>query len=311
MHTLEEAWTAISKVKNDYNRNKLIEIYHLAAEFIPKFQNAHVSVLLTPGFAQAYLPLLRKIIAQTAGKKFIVSYTANPWIGLTRSVSWYIWLPTRVGSRAAMTILKSYVVELELQANGPITISIGIQTDPETEILDQSKDQATSLLVPITAALNKNVSVNDTIMTSGIGCGNDGFSSSDGEMEEAIQARAHANLSLSLSATNGTPSPPQLNSTAPPCTPSTAPKTNIQRRPRKLTKGSRQGSFRDSGLNLTASGAWEEDRDRAEKVEPDSDIDFENELVAIELSQMELSNHDAELDQSWEEIPEDEIPDLE
>ena len=105
---MESAWTEITKVKSTYNQQKLIELYQMAAPFIEKYQEADVKVLSTKEFAIDYLPILRMILKQSAGKKFLLSFVANPWCGITRSICWLIWLPTKVGSHAAMTVLRSY-----------------------------------------------------------------------------------------------------------------------------------------------------------------------------------------------------------
>ena len=134
-YTLESAWDEISKVKAKYNQDKLIELYNLVSPFITKYQDADVKTLSTPEFAVDYLPILRLIVKQSAGKKMLLSFVANPYVGITKSICWMVWLPTRIGSQAAMTILKSYIEELEIQARDQNKKDVSTQTDDENEIL--------------------------------------------------------------------------------------------------------------------------------------------------------------------------------
>ena len=293
-YTVESAWTEISKVKSTYNQQKLIELYHMAVPFIEKYDNSPVTVLSTREFAVDYLPILRLILKQSAGKKFLLSFIANPWTGITRSLSWMIWLPTKVGSHAAMTVLRSYEAELELQARGPIMNHIATQTDfddPKLLVPDQSKSVDHSSipdLVPImdqSDSKTKSITLDDTAATSGVACNTDNFSSSDGETDE-IMAQF-----LEQSLNQETPDKPVLNSTIPMMTPS-ATKARRPSGPRKLTKGSRRQSLKDSGVNLTSMGAWEDSRKaRTVNMEPAENIlvDHEDEIEEIDLTELEIS----------------------
>ena len=303
-YTLESAWEEISKVKSKYNQQKLIELYHMSVPFIQKYQDVSVSVLSTPEFAIDYLPILRLILKQSAGKKFMLNFCSNPWVGITKSVCWYIWLPTKVGSQAAMTVLRSYMDELELQALGQLKADKASQTDqvlvsneiPLQPILVQNDqaatnvDQSVELLVPIIPDSKTTADVdndqNDTAATSGVGCNttNDGFSDSDGSTDEIM-----AEFLEQSRIQTDTPCQPMLNSTVPLKTP----KTSGQRRlsaPRKLTKGSRRQSLKDSGVNLTSTGAWEDSRKVQIPEDPADVLVTAEEIEEIELTELEISN---------------------
>ena len=290
-YTVESAWTEISKVKSTYNQQKLIELYHMAVPFIEKYDNAAVTVLSTREFAVDYLPILRLILKQSAGKKFLLSFIANPWTGITRSLSWMIWLPTKVGSHAAMTVLRSYETELELQARGPTINHIATQTDfddPKLLVPDQSKSVDHSSIPDLVPNMDQSNSkqttsqLDDTAATSGIGCNTDNFSSSDGETDE-IMAQF-----LEKSLKQETPDKPVLNSTIPMMTPSTA-SARRPSGPRKLTKGSRRQSLKDSGVNLTSVGAWEDSRKaRTVDMQPAENI-LAEEIEEIDLTELEIS----------------------
>ena len=357
-YTLESAWEEISKVKNKYNQQKLIELYQLASPFVTKYQDADVAVLCTPGFACDFLPILRLIVQQSAGKKFLLSYVANPYIGITKSISWIIWLPTRIGSQAAMSILKNYIVDLEIQARGQNQVHVATQTDdinrhqllvPSNTVevvdepvdIDETADENEPVLVPksdvnvlvpnlikpdLVPKDQNNDQNNDSAMTSGIGCGGDTeWSSSDGEINDIM-----ANCINNSKVADDTPSQPQLNSTMPASTtaattPVTTPRTGNRRSegPRRLTKGSRRNSLRDSGINLASAGSWEDSRravqtnDDAEKCILQQSMD---EIKEIDMTDLEISQF--ENGEAFENIEADEnddnssdsfveIPDLE
>ena len=321
-YTLESAWEEISKVKSKYNQQKLIELYHMSVPFIQKYQDVSVSVLSTPEFAIDYLPILRLILKQSAGKKFMLNYCSNPWVGITKSICWYIWLPTKVGSQAAMTVLRSYMDELELQALGKADKNT--QTDPvlapenasAQPLLVQSPVENVAvksgeLLVPIipdskTAADAEN-DQNDTAATSGVGCNttNDGFSDSDGSTDEIM-----AEFLEQSRIQTDTPCQPMLNSTIPAQTPKRTEPRKLSG-PRKLTKGSRRKSLKDSGVNLTSTGAWEDSR-KVQVIEDPADILVsKEEIEEIDLTELEISNFENgdddvfnESDESFVEIPE-------
>ena len=325
-YTLESAWEEISKVKSKYNQQKLIELYQMSEPFIRKYQDVDVSVLSTPEFAVDYLPILKLILKQSAGKKFMLNFCSNPWVGITKSLCWYIWMPTKVGSQAAMTVLRSYVDELELQARGQIQADKQTQTDDDfvlvndhsSKLLVQNEceiDQASEskkLLVPIISSPpenGQNETSNDTAMTSGVGCNttNDGFSDSDGSTDEIM-----AEFLEKSRIQNDTPSQPMLNSTFPTKTPI----SNRQKRmsgPRKLTKGSRRHSLKDSGVNLTSTGAWEDSRKTQVQETPEDILVLHDEIEEIELTELEISNFENGEDDVFNDSGESfvEIPELE
>ena len=362
--SLESAWGEIANVKSPYNQQKLIEIYRKAAPFITKYQGADIKTLTTKEFAIDYLPLLKLIVKQSAGKKLLVSYTANPWIGVTKSVNWFMWLPTKVGSQAAMMILKSYVEELEQQAAGkhqdastqtddlsseslpdlvPVPTDV-IQDDetkndvindemtnngqilvPEPEIPSVSIPEPDAVTVPVddpvpvdavidsvlvsqpnesdSAVIDQSNLVstdnNVTNTTSGVGCGPENeWTSSDGEIEEVMAQFVHR-----PKIADETPHKPQLNSTLPTVTPSQD-TTRRPSGPRKLTKGSRRPSLKDSGVNLTTCGAWEDSRKVAEPAIPEPapaiihesiDETKEIDLTDVEIIDFENGNFEDEI----------------
>ena len=327
----EEVWSVIQRVKNDYNRQKLTEIWSLCQDFVPKYTGCSIDNLQSTEFMQDYLPLLKKMKSQSAGKKLLLSFCGNPYIGITKSTVWMYWMPTKVGSKAAMKLLDSYIEELEdkikQQQDIPrpkLTIIKSPTLQPAklgkiVEIPDTTNDSG--LVKDQSSAQNlfgdqdsiHNHSIMDTEseldLTAGIATQADGFSSSDGEMEEAITNRAHEVSLLQLD--DEIDFRPSLNSTAP-LTPSSTSKpitTEAPGKRRMSLKGTRR-SFRGKGLNLSTSGAFESMRE-AEKAETEapsmSDIpdfvlnDPDNDDVFETFS-----------DQSWEEIPSNEdIPDLE
>ena len=325
----EEAWTVISKVKNDYNRSKLIELWQMCQDFVPKYNHCHVSQLLTKDFAVDFLPILKKMQNQSAGKKLLLSYTGNPYLGITRSIMFYYWMPTKVGSKAAMKVLDVYVEELEKQIS-VTNIDVAVQTSVE---LVTNFKSSTSLPAPtidlvqdsglVTSVTNMTMDENELNVTNGIGIQTDGFSESDGEIEEAIAGCAHEvnfeNSLMKLDISDIAPEAefrPNLNSTAP-MTPSLLTEAKSIKAPRKsrLTKGSR--SLKDSGLNLSVSGAWETARNALRATKSASVID-KNDIMDVTLDHdfVSIDNDDVFVtdphDQSWEQIPSDqEMPDLE
>ena len=326
----EEAWTVISKVKNDYNRAKLIDLWQMCQDFVPKYNNCHISKLLTKSFAMDFLPIVKKMQAQTAGKKLLLSFTGNPYLGITRSIMFYYWMPTKVGSKAAMKVLDIYVEELEAQIKSVTNIDVTVQTDQQSVTNFKSSTsnpiqpadlvQDSGLITDVTDTSGDKIDLN---VTAGIGLQTDGFSESDGEIEEAIAGCAHeidfelSLLKLDVSDLSAeTDFRPNLNSTAP-VTPAKVECATTIKAPKKrrLTKGSR--SLKDSGLNLSVSGAWETARDAAQQTKSSSVIDepsipdlagFED-FVSVEDDDVFV---DENCDQSWEQIPSDqEMPELE
>ena len=297
-YTLEEAWDAITKVKSDFNRQKLIEIYNMVANFIPKYQHKPITELLTPFFAQDYLPILRKIIVQSAGKKLLLSFTANPWVGVTKSVTWMIWLPTRVGSKAAMTILHGYVAELEKQAIVPaplVRCSIAVQTDFDDNKTPEIVNN--SLLVQVNDENSTNISenqLNETAMTSGIACGteHDGFSYSDGEYEDMILARALELSQMDISDAE--------NHDTKVKTPNAIRSMSTPAGPRKI-KGSRRASLRDSGINFVETNILEESR--RQRMSRQTSENIQNETVIAMQDELQIIEQDDVFETSWEELP--------
>ena len=353
-YSLESAWEEITKVKSKYNRDKLIAIYQKAAPFVQKYQDTDIKALSTPEFARDYLPILRLIVTQSAGKKFLLTYTANPYIGITKSISWMIWMPTRVGSRAAMTILNSYIEELEQQANGGTIHHASSQADSgvnnenvddenvDDENVDDKNVDNGAILVSTSSSIPDLVPVppepillvptcpeneesglalttnNDSALTSGVGCDpNDEWSASDGEIDEIMAACIEKSKIA-----EDTPTQPLLNSTLPAATPQTSGPEQVgpperSSGPRRLTKGSRRKSFRDSGINLASVGAWEENsrKDKPSTVAEEC-IAPEDETPPeiINLTDMEISRFENGDDDVFEGDSSDsfiEIPDLE
>ena len=329
----EEAWTVISKVKNEYNRAKLIELWQMCQDFVPKYNNCHISQLMTKSFAMDFLPIVKKMQSQTAGKKLLLSFTGNPYLGITRSIMFYYWMPTKVGSKAAMKVLDIYVEELESQIKSVTKIDVAIQTDRKsvtnfkssTSPLSPTTDfvQDSGLIIDVT---NESGDKNDLNVTAGIGLQTDGFSESDGEMEEAIAGCAHEiNFELSLlkmdiSDPSAEEFRPNLNSTAPTTPAKVESATNItapkKRRQTRLTKGSR--SLKDSGLNLSVSGAWESARNATRITQSSSVVNNGSSIPDMAEFEDFVSVDDDEVfvdenpDQSWEQIPSDEdMPELE
>ena len=330
----DEVWSVIQRVKNDYNRQKLTEIWSLCQDFVPKYTGCPIEKLQTVEFMEEYLPLLKKIKSQSAGKKLLISYCGNPYIGITKSTIWMYWMPTKVGSKAAMKLLDSYIEELEdkikQQKDGaPITTIIKSPTSNQlTKIVETPSDTNDSGLVNDQSSIQSEICDQNSFhnhsileteselnLTTGIATQADGFSSSDGEMEEAIINRAHEVSLLQLDDDKEIEFRPSLNSTAPltPCStsqPITSDAPPKNRKQTKSLKGTRK-SFRGKGLNLSASGAFESMRDAGKAVTDTPSVtdipdfreffDQENDDVFEALS-----------DQSWEEIKSDsEIPDLE
>ena len=95
-----------------------------------------------------------------------------------------------------MTILKSYVAELEKQAIVPaplVRCSIAVQTDFDADKVPNATTESLLVQVQNEETTNEHDNqLNETAMTSGIACGTDqdGFDDSDGEYEDLILARA-------------------------------------------------------------------------------------------------------------------------
>ena len=302
LFTAEEAYGQIVKVPNTYNRQKLMEIWNLAAEFVQKYDNCHVKVLLSQPFAVDYIPVLRLIIQQSAGKKLILSMVGNPYTGITKNLKWMFWMPTRIGGKSSFSLLQGYLEELEIQARGGTH--------------DLSVDSAVSVLASISEVQDDDEEKNDTADkilndTSGVGVNTDGFDeSSSDELENEMMVIAEQMRTSKIEET--TPVKPSMNSTQPIVenTPKSDlsqsepdPNQNAPSKPRKLTKGSRKGSFRPDGINLNSSGAWEVVRDQtpsndASVLDPN---DWSHEALYID-DLCDDSVFEA-MDESFEEIP--------
>ena len=326
----EEAWSVIQRVKNDYNRQKLTEIWSLCQDFVPKYTGCSIDNLQSTEFMEDYLPLLKKMKSQSAGKKLLLSYVGNPYVGITKSTIWMYWMPTKVGSKAAMKLLDSYIDELEdkIKQHKDKTTKITIIKSPTsnqwaklTKIIEMPNDTNDSGLVNDQNSSQEigtdqdsihNHSIMDTEselnLTTGIGTQADGFSSSDGEIEQAIINRAHE-VSL-LHMDEEIDFRPSLNSTAP-ITPSstTKPSNNAPGKRRQSMKGTRR-SFRGQGLNLSTSGAFESMREAGKAVAATPSV---TDIPDFVFADPDLDDvFEALSDQSWEEIPSnDNMPDLE
>ena len=323
----EEVWSVIQRVKNDYNRQKLTEIWSLCQDFVPKYTGCSIDNLQSVDFMKDYLPLLKKMKSQSAGKKLLVSYCGNPYIGVTKSIVWMYWMPTKVGSKAAMKLLDSYIEELEDKIKQhqyipkpKITIiksptsKLGklIELPDTTNDSGLVNDQNSSQEIGTDQDSIHNHSIMDTEselnLTTGIGTQADGFSSSDGEIEQAIINRAHE-VSL-LHMDEEIDFRPSLNSTAP-ITPSstTKPSNNAPGKRRQSMKGTRR-SFRGQGLNLSTSGAFESMREAGKAVAATPSV---TDIPDFVFADPDLDDvFEALSDQSWEEIPSgDNMPDLE
>lgn len=344
LYTLPEAWEAITKVKSEYNRKKLEEIYHMAAWFIPMYQDKPVQVLLTPHFAQHYLPILRKIISQGAGKKFLLSFSANPWVGVTKSIQWFIWMPTRIGSKAAMNLLQSYITELEKQAIVPhpkVFCSIMTQTDfpsPGVSVTndtdngnggDDDQDNAEPMVPelppsdtdaepvvpelppsddndPPAGSLNLFVTneENDLQNETAMTSGVACGQDSDG-FNSSSGSVEDMILARALELS-------QLDDTTDPGvhspTAQASPmKLSTPARPTKLTKGSRKSDLKDSGINFTTAGILEASRrERNASRDQSEDIHPDFTLVEIEetAAEYDLTNDDDVFEEN--EVPEEE-----
>ena len=99
------------------------------------------------------------------------------------------------------------------------------------------------------------------------------------------------NRTNSIAAPTTSPAPPQQLSTP--------------AGPRKLTKGSRKGTFKDSGINFTECGILEDTRDRKVVRQPSEDIFNGAEVITLTAEEInELENgDDTVFEESWEEIP--------
>ena len=325
--TLDEAYSIISRVANTNNRQKLLEIWTLASTFIPKYDQCPIQTLLTPEFAKDYLPLLKKIIGQSAGKKFIISHVGSPYQGITRAVNWLIWMPTRVGSRSAMTILQSYVDELEIQAAGGLVLKCTIATQTDLSGIDtiinlSSPTSPIPNLSP-TSDVKRKLSVtnadNSLEVTMGVATNtttNDGFDESDGEGELLILAQMMNLHQQAKSSPRSTPentaAPAPAHISPPPADQSSSADQNGNKKPkRRLTKGSRR-SLRSEGINLSAAGAWETGRTNQNENENPSIIDNDdNDDLDFDKINIEDEVFEDEEEPSWEQIPSDDsLPEL-
>ena len=240
------------------------------------------------------------------------------------------WMPTKVGSKAAMKLLDSYIEELEdkikQQQNIPKPKLTAIKSPTSNltklgkivEIADATNDsglvndQSSAQEIGVDQDSIHNHSIMDTEselnLTNGVGTQADGFSSSDGEMEQAITNRAHEVSLLHLD--DEIDFRPSLNSTAP-LTPSTTskPSTGAPGKRRQSMKGTRR-SFRGQGLNLSTSGAFESMREAGKAV---ADTPSATDIPDFVFADPDHDNVFETLsDQSWEEIPSnDDMPDLE
>ena len=237
IHSLTEVKNNIDKVGNLYNRQKLTQIYNLLEPFIRKYNYCSPKILNTPEFAKDYQPIASLMSKQVAGKKLFCTYVGDVINGTTKYVHWIFSMPTM--TQGDLSIMSRYSDDL-LKEKEKISIDIGIQcvmSDiPLKLVVDKAVDTDDGHDDDNNDSGHGTMSVsNDTAspITADVATPNavdDTFSSSDGEIESMM-----AQIVINTSVDNSTPTQtkPESPLTAffnddtdeqPPTPPSRAPK---------------------------------------------------------------------------------------
>ena len=230
IHSLTEVKTAINKVGNLYNRQKLLQIYTHLEPFIRKYNYCSPKVLNTPEFAADYQPIAALMSKQTAGKKLFCTYVGDVLNGSTRYIHWIFSMPTM--TQGDLSIMARYSDDL-LKEKDNKPVSIGIQcvmSDiPLQNVVDKAVDTGDSdNNVTSDSGHGTMTSVHPSLDVATPDRFVDDFSSSDGEIESMM-----AELVLNNSVQNSTNTRPTSPLTAyfdadtdeqPPTPPRRAPK---------------------------------------------------------------------------------------
>ena len=118
LHSLSEVMAQIETVKVPYNKKKLLEIYNLIVPFYTKYQHMASGELFSPEFCRDLHPIMVLQSQQTAGRKLFLTYSGDPYCGLTRYVYWYFAMPTNIET-GTLRLMKSYCDDLKYHFENP------------------------------------------------------------------------------------------------------------------------------------------------------------------------------------------------
>ena len=163
---------SIASTKHPWVKEKLTQIFELSLDLVEEYEGQAFVVYHSDEFARKSLPVLEAMCNQKTGKKLFIGIVSNALIGITNTMSFYWWTPTRLMSRNDLQHMAQHVVQLKnrLAKNHVDKLPVVMVDKAVNVVEDEDEDEETACIdVEPVDTMEANV-------TEG-----DGFSSSDDE----------------------------------------------------------------------------------------------------------------------------------
>ena len=162
---------SIASAKHPWVREKLTTIFELSLDLVEEYEGQAFVVYHSDEFARKSLPVLEAMCNQKTGKKLFIGIVSNALVGITNTMSFYWWTPTRLMSKNDLQYMAQHVVQLKNRlAKSHVDAVPAIMSDKAIGTNDIDDDTDNSVVVIEELPVDTmEVNVDE----------NDGFSSSD------------------------------------------------------------------------------------------------------------------------------------
>ena len=212
-----------------------------------EFDGQPIAVYDSDNFIRKSIPVLEAMASQKTGKKLFLGVVSNALVGVTNSMSFFWWTPTRLMSKKDLNMMSAHVDKLKARLQAETTPSVADVVD-ETVHTNVSNELEVAVI--------------------------DDFTSSDGETDDLMAQLVQNDLDQSqmlgicLTDDNGNteslPTPKPMTSTPKVSSPPMSQKKVLQELRKSWTeKGrmERQGSYADVKKNLNSMLEEKDDED--------------------------------------------------
>ena len=113
MTTPDQVIKSINATKHLWVKAKLQEIFQLSLPLVEEFEGQDFSVYQSDHFARKSLPVLEAMCKQKTGKKIFIGVVSNALVGITNTMSFFWWTPTRLMSKNDLQYMTRHVENLK------------------------------------------------------------------------------------------------------------------------------------------------------------------------------------------------------
>ena len=175
---------SISKVKHPWTKAKLTEIFELTLPLVEEYDGQGFAAYDSDDFARKCIPILEAMITQKTGKKLFLGLISNALVGITNTMSFFWWTPTRLMGKKDLQLMSNHLEQLKerLQKSAIENVTVA------TSSLNISNDQSVAERSQEIAEIEKNWEQirDNALITEENAHVIDDFDSSDGETDMAM-----------------------------------------------------------------------------------------------------------------------------